>query len=115
MVWELKIEENSNSPLDGLKSVNQQRGKVLNFLKEQGIPDADVQAGGASYSEMVESYYDSDKDRVVHIKNGFKVQQTFTITSKSVDLVEQVTRNVGDLIGEGVKVTSTHLGTTTQG
>lgn len=73
-----KIEENSNSPLDGLKSVNQQRGKVLNFLKEQGIPDADVQLVVHLTPEMVESYYDSDKDRVVHIKNGF-IQQTFTI------------------------------------
>lgn len=106
VVWELIINHHSQTPLEGFNSIGRQREVVRSFLLDNDISHDEIEVGNVSYELLEESYYDNNQQRFVRINNGYKVKQTITITSRNVDNVEQLAREVGDLIEQNVTVRS---------
>lgn len=106
IVWNITIVSNMPTPLEGLREVDRQREVVMQFLSAQGIPTNTVEPGAVSYRERTKGYYDNNQNRYVEIHQGYDVEQTLIISSNEVDLVEKVSRNVGDLIEQNVTAIS---------
>lgn len=106
VVWNVTIQSHSSTPLEGLKDVERQQKILANFLTTRKVQESEVVFGPVSYREDVTGYYDRNQERYIEIKNGFIVQQTATVTSGRVDEIENVVREVGELIAQDVTATS---------
>lgn len=102
VVWKVSIVNHSDTPLEGLRSIDRQRVDLLSFLIEKGVPEDDIEFGPVSYSEDIDEYYDENRRRFVKVKKGFNVSQEATVSSSDVDLIEKVSRTVGELIERDV-------------
>lgn len=106
VVWNVTIQSHSSTPLEGLKDVERQQKILASFLSARKVQESEVVFGPVSYREDVTGYYDPKQERYIEIKNGFVVQQTATVTSQRVDEIENVVREVGELIAQDVTATS---------
>lgn len=106
VVWNVTIQSHSSTPLEGLKDVERQQKILANFLTTRKVQESEVVFGPVSYREDVTGYYDRNQERYIEIKNGFIVQQTATVTSGRVDEIENVVREVGELIAQDVTAVS---------
>lgn len=106
VVWNVTIQSHSSTPLEGLKDVERQQKILASFLSARKVQESEVVFGPVSYREDVTGYYDRNQERYIEIKNGFIVQQTATVTSGRVDEIENVVREVGELIAQDVTATS---------
>lgn len=82
--------------------------KTLAYLKAQSLTDKEIRASSVSVNEIVETeYVGSGEERIERtVSRGYAANQTITVTSTRVDLVERVSREVTSLIEGGVPVVS---------
>ncbi|MEO0018577.1 MAG: hypothetical protein RLZZ522_1860, partial [Verrucomicrobiota bacterium] len=88
--------------------------KVVALLKAQGIKPEEIQPQSASVAEQFETVHE---DKVLpgttvpvrtsrQISKGFSAEQTITVSSANVLLVEKASREITALLEQGVDVTS---------
>lgn len=87
-------------------ALNQQQKTILNYLKSKGLNESEIVFEGVNIQRDYSYNYD---DRGVLINttfNGFNLTQNMKVTSKKVDVVEELSRRVTDLIDLGVEFNS---------
>jgi len=72
--------------------------KVEAFLKAQGLPENEVRVQRVDVTDLLAQQYRPD-----NIQNGrYILTKTYAVDTGNVELVDKMSRNVGDLIAEGV-------------
>ena len=105
-VWNFYISNHSATALDGYKAIEAQRATVVAFLKGLGVTDEEMSMGSVESSEKLNGYWSQSAQRYIEEKDGYNVQQQITITSSDVMKVDKLSKSVGDLIAQGITVTS---------
>ncbi len=82
--------------------------KALAYLKAKGLTDDELRASAVGITELVETEFVGTGDERIQrsVSKGSAATQTIEVSSKRVELVERVSREVTALIAEGVPVVS---------
>lgn len=99
VVWRLSIQRNvlRSGMAAGYAQVNQDREKLVAFLKDNGIPDAEIE------TQPVSAMQDWSGDQNVPIEmQRFTVSQNFTVRSSNVDGITGLTQKITNLVNSGV-------------
>jgi hypothetical protein len=79
---------------------------VLNYLKSKGIKDQELQFSSVEITKDFIRDNDARGNLVSSKFDGYTLDQNVTIQSKNVDKVEKVSREITELIEEGIEMNS---------
>jgi len=108
IVWTADIGTRAADRQDAYRQLHGHVGAAMVYLKTQALRDDEIRASSVSVNEIIETeYIGVGEQRIEHpISRGFSANQSITVTSTRVDLVERVSREVTSLIEQGVPVAS---------
>ena len=97
-VWNIRFQASDNVLTAAKKNIEKQEGIIKDFLKNAGFNDDEIIVQGLS---MQDAYADSYRDKNT-ISARYTLNQTLTVRSNQVNLVNQSYSQIGDLVSEGV-------------
>ena len=108
ITWSATIEATAPDRTAAYKSMHDQVQKALDYLKEQGVKADDIRPSSVTFQQLFDTVYEGKgQDRIEkQVPNGFQVTQTIVISSTDVTRVERVSREISQLLDQGVSVTS---------
>jgi hypothetical protein len=106
--WDSTVRHTALRQADAYRAVRTDVATAVAYLEEQGIDPADIRVSSATVSAMYEQQYEVvGTEAVSHSKlAGYTAEQTITVTSKQVELVERVSREVSALLDQNIPIES---------
>jgi len=102
IVWSGSFSQKSTDMQDAYVKLEQDRQKVIDYFTQKGISADEIVFEAVSSSYLYESRYSTDGDYIGQEEIGIELTQSLTITSYNVDEVEKISREVTELINQGV-------------
>ncbi len=79
---------------------------VKNYLVSKGIKENNLLFSAVNVQRLEEDRYDNNNKFIGRVFSGYSLSQSVSISSKEIDLVEGVSREVTDLIEKGIELNS---------
>jgi len=103
IVWTGSFSAKSPALQDAYTKLETDKNKVLDYLKKQGVPEDKIVFSSINtntyYIVLPSGQYTSDVDY-------YELNQTVTISSEEIDKITEISRNVTELINEGIQFQS---------
>lgn len=99
-VWILSAQEISKTQSTAVEKVDQSVTSLKQYLLKGGIPDAGLEVGPVSTSANEEYINGSSTGRIL----SYRAARNVTVRSKDVELVQQLSNDIGTLLSSGVNV-----------
>jgi len=97
-IWPIQYTVTDNDLTAAQTALEAQGKKVEAFLKDQGLPAGESRVQKVEVTDLMAQQYRPD-----NIQNGrYILTKTYMVRTNNVDLVDDIFRNVGALIGQGV-------------
>lgn len=108
IAWDATIRHTAERQADAYRAVRADVDATLTYLKEQGIDESDIRVSSATVHAFYELEYEQvGNEAVSHSRlAGYTAQQTITVTSRQVELVERVSREVTALLDRNIPIES---------
>lgn len=106
IVWRGNFNANAETSKDAYDIIKEDAEKARNFLLDNGITNDEMIFSSVSINEKNESIYDDNGNYRGSRFIGYELSQDITVTSKDIDKVEKVSRDVSKLIEDGVEFIS---------
>ena len=97
-VWNIRFQSADNVLASAKKDVESQEKTITEFLLNSGFTENEILVQGLN---MQDAYADSYRDRN-SIPARYTLNQTLTVRSNQVDLVNSIYPQIGDLVSKGV-------------
>ena len=97
-VWNIRFQSANNALTTAKADIENQKATIIAFLKDAGFGNNEVIVQGLG---MQDAYADSYRDRNL-IPARYTLNQTLTVRTTKVDLVNAVYPTLGDLVSQGV-------------
>lgn len=106
--WDSTIRHRAATRADAYREVRADVAKTVAHLQEQGIEPGEIRVSSTEISAVYETEYEQVGNDVVSHERlaGFRATQTITVTSKDVQKVEQVSREVTALLDRDIPIES---------
>jgi hypothetical protein len=85
------------SELDAAREV------IKSYLVQKGIPTSEIIFSAIDIEQQFDTRYDENGNQLSSVFKGYRLQQSVQIESRQVELVEEVSRNVTELINSGIE------------
>ncbi|MDE5707800.1 MAG: SIMPL domain-containing protein [Alistipes sp.] len=108
IVWKGVIAAESQHVEAGYARLEQSKQKVYDYLLAKGIPADAVVFQFVNVEKQFESVYTANGSWAGQRFTGYRLTQGFTIESKEVEAVENVSREISSLIAQGVSIEAMH-------
>lgn len=105
IVWRGSISAQSIDRISGYNELEKNKGKVLEYLRKNGIADSSIVFMFVNSYPLTEALYSSGQ-YVGQRQTGYQLSQDFTIESRDVEKVEELSRQISSLIAQGVTIDS---------
>jgi hypothetical protein len=104
IVWKGNFSRKAMELKDANAALNKDKSTVTAYLKSKGLSSDEIIFQGVNISK--DFYYDYDESGRLRntIFNGYVLTQDLMVSSKKVDLVETISRQVTELIDRGVEL-----------
>jgi hypothetical protein len=79
------------------------RGAIKSYLEQKGIPSSEIIFNAIDIEQQFDTRYDENGNQLSSVFKGYRLQQSVQIESRQVELVEEVSRNVTELINSGIE------------
>ena len=98
--WRVEVRGNGSSQQEAYQALEPQVERAVAFLKEQNVPESSIQLG------VIQSSSEDVRNRVTGalITTRWTTRQPILIGSSDVGLISGVSRQIGDLVGQGVPI-----------
>lgn len=106
ITWRASFSRNAMDLKQAYADLNSDVLKVKKFLASQGIKKNEIVFDAADISKNYDNQYDENGNFKERVFRGYELSQSFEVQSKSVDLVEQTSREVSKLIDAGIELNS---------
>jgi hypothetical protein len=106
IVWRASFSRRSYELKDAYAQLNADIRKVRAYLKSQGISEDEMVFEAADISKEWSRIYDEEGNLRQTIFDGYSLNQSVKISSKKVNVVEQTSRQVSELIDAGIELNS---------
>ncbi|MEN9994379.1 MAG: hypothetical protein RL762_1036 [Bacteroidota bacterium] len=106
IVWRASFSRRSMELKDAYAQLNADIRKVKSYLKSRGISDDEMVFEAADISKEWSNIYDDEGNIRQTIFDGYSLNQSVKVSSKKVNVVEQTSRQVSELIDAGIELNS---------
>ena len=105
IVWKGSFSKKATELKEAYKRLKEDKTQILNYLSSKGIKSSDVLFEAVNITKDYEYPYDKEGNQLT-IFTGYILSQEIKIESKEIEKVEAVSRDITDLINDGVEFTS---------
>lgn len=102
IVWSGSFSQESSDMQNAYSKLETDRQKVLDYFTQKGISANEIVFDAVTTDYLYESKYSDEGDYIGQEQIGYKLTLNVTITSHEVDEVEKISREVTELINQGV-------------
>ena len=106
IVWRGTYSTYAATTGEAYSNLNRDADRIRDFLEDYGIDESDVVFSAIDISKRYVSNYNDEGNYVGDTFDGYELYQTVTVSSEDVDTVEEVSRDITELIEKGVQFTS---------
>lgn len=99
--WGANITVTSSTMQEGYDKLKEQIDKVMQYLEKNGIKNEDIELRNL-YSEDIIEYFAGGGSK----HNGYRLNQSFSLSSKDLLKVKNLSIEITELIREGIAITS---------
>lgn len=103
IVWEGQFTSKSNNLKEAYAFLNQDKHKVIAYLKSNGIKVKDIVFNAVSINKEYKNEYSASGKYIGNTFVGYELKQNLTIESKNVEHIESISRNITELLNDGVQ------------
>lgn len=106
--WQATVTTEHLDRTAAFKQLRQHVEQTLVYLKKQGILDEELRVQSVMTDEIIETEYQGKGDERIErkIKKGFRTTQQINLSSKDVKKIERVSREVTQIMEQGVQIAS---------
>ena len=106
IVWRGSFSVHGATPKEAYQVIKGDAGLVQKYLKDNGVPDSDIVFSSVSISQSYVSRYDQEGNYIGDEPDGYDLTQSLTVSSSDIDKVEEISRDITQLIESGVEFES---------
>ncbi|WBL23434.1 SIMPL domain-containing protein [Zunongwangia sp. HRR-M8] len=106
IVWEGEFSQMSENLETAYNQLNRDKSTVRNYLIEKGIKEENIVFNSVQTNEQREQQYQNG-NYIGSIFKGYQLTQSVKIESNNVELIEDVSREITELLNKGVQFNST--------
>ncbi len=103
VVWEGNFSRENLNIQNAYADLEKDRKAVLEYLVSKGIPETQVIFNAVNTNPVYEQNYSSTGNYIGQTLRGYQLNQSLQIESKDIEKVEQISREVTELLLQGVK------------
>ncbi len=103
IVWKGSFTKNSDNLSNAYQLVKNDQDVVNKYLQQKGVKKNEIKFSSITIDKKFESIYNAQGYVIQTIFKGYELTQNVSIESKEVDKVEQISREVTELINQGVE------------
>ena len=96
-VWDLKYVLTGNDVIALQQKLTEQQNIIIKHLKTQGFDESEIHVGRLNTNDLTANPYRSEQ-----YGNRFILNQTITVSSQKVDLVEKSIGTLSELVAQGI-------------
>jgi uncharacterized protein len=106
--WSCTISATAKDRTAAYKSLRGQVAQAVDYLKQQGVKPDEIRPSSVTFQQLWDTVYEGKgQDRIQkQVPAGFSTTQTIVVSSTDVKRVERVSREISQLLEQGVSVTS---------
>ncbi len=109
IVWRLSYSTLNNTMQQGYTEIKSINNTVRDYLKSKGIADSEMDLLAIDCDKETEYHWDQAAQRSYNTFVGYRLRQTIKIESNDVDKVEQISRNISELLDKGIELDYNNL------
>lgn len=102
IVWEGNFTRESRDLQAAYASLEKDREAVTSYLKSKGIPEEQLVFNAVSTLPQYQQNYTSSGNYAGQTFTGYQLSQTLVIESKEVEKVEKISREITELLNQGI-------------
>lgn len=106
IVWRGYFDATGETSKEAYNIIKVDADRVKKYLEDNGIKDNEMVFNSVNISEKVEGIYDANGNWVGSNLVGYDLSQNVVITSKDIEKVEKVSRDISKLLEDGVQFRS---------
>jgi uncharacterized protein len=108
ITWSAVVEATAPDRTSSYKALHEQVVKALAYLKAQGVKDEEVRPSSVTFTELFDTVIEGKGQERIEkqVSRGFQTTQAIEVSSIDVNRIERVSREITQLLNEGVSVTS---------
>ena len=106
-VWVIQTRMANNDLMEGSRTIEEAKNKVINFLLQNQIKQDEIIVEGIVVTDKKAQQYDNFQQGVAF---RYLITQNFQIRSNNVDLIQKVSRMTGELLQVGVFLSNSNYG-----
>ncbi len=103
IVWSGSFYRKSMNLKDSYSELDKDRENIKKYLLSKGIKPGNIVFSAVEINKEFENIYDNSGNKTKTIFTGYRLQQNIQIESNEVDKVEEVSRQVSELINSGIE------------
>lgn len=102
IVWEGNFSRESSDLKQAYASLESDKTAVINYLTSKGIPQDQLVFNAVSTNPMYQQNYTANGTYAGQTFTGYQLSQTLVIESKEVEKVEKISREITELLNQGI-------------
>ncbi|MFN5319823.1 MAG: SIMPL domain-containing protein [Bacteroidia bacterium] len=106
IVWSAGFSRRASELQEAFNALKQDQLKIKSYIESKGVPAAEIVFSAVNIDKEYETTQHADGSQSSTF-SGYKLSQTVQIESKKIDIIEQLSREVTELINEGIELYST--------
>ena len=102
IVWRLSYSVLNYDMKQGYTEIKNINNTVREYLKGKGVSEAEMDLLAIDSEKETEYHWDQASQRGYSTFVGYRLRQTIKIESNDVDKIEQISRNISELLDKGI-------------
>lgn len=105
IVWQSQFSVKSMSLTDAYAQIRKNNETTQRFLVSKGVSDSSITFSAVDLSKDY-NYSTDQYGRSLNTFDGYRLTQTVSITSSEVEKIEKISREITELINQGIEINS---------
>jgi hypothetical protein len=106
IVWSGSFSRTSFNMQEAFTALKKDEAIVMQYLQNQGLSKAEVTTSSINTEKLFDTQYDENGRQTGSTFNGYKLSESISIESKDLIKVDKISREITELIQQGVELTS---------
>src|SRR5574344_399180 len=98
VVWRGSFSAHDDTSQAAYATIQQDAAQVKDYLLKNGVKEEEIVFGSVDISQNTLNSYDDNGNLTGSVSNGYDLTQSVTVTSKDIDTVEAVSRDISSLL-----------------
>lgn len=102
IVWDGNFSRESKDLKEAYANLESDRTAVINYLKSKGIPSEQMVFNAVTTTPIYQQNYTANGNFAGQTFQGYQLNQSLVIESKEVEKVEKISREITELLNQGI-------------